>query len=438
MISDILTNRNNRIRQIYRRYFSKFWLASKLKLLVFQLMLLAKREKYSITNASRFFEKQGGKCFTVLAPEVTVVPDCKFYGLVEGGRFSTKSQYISQELSVKGIKDAVLLSRSDLVFKGGEAIFPDGYDYREHLCTVEQFGIGKIDSTGKTISIAVVPRLSIEKGISLLGDGAGNYAHYLTEIVPKLIAVNSINEFKDYPFVADGWVGEKLLEVLAFFNDSVRQVILLDNWQNLAVRDLLYVTSPTCSPQDFKNNFFGEGLKSKKISDGYKFSSSALALVRNYALDRCATLGLKPEKFKKIYIKRRPIFREGVQYNQRHIVNDREISEVLSRAGFEIVDVTTIPFEKQVMLFADVDVVVAPLGAALANLIFSRNRVKVIGLSAYYEGADYSYFSKMMAALGHSLSYVVGPQIDSYEKHPMHKKYSINIGALMLALSEVL
>ncbi len=434
IIEDILYNKDNRIRVFYRsrlggggKFFKRF---------VIKLLSIFGQKYFAILSTSDFLLRMSLTPREIHKGADELVLDFKFYGLVRSILIPKATRYKSPGVLSFALNNAIVLGRSDVFFKGGFAVFPNGFNPNEHLCNIETFNIGRMDLGRNTLNVTSKPTFRLNKGVSLLGDGAGNYAHYLTEIIPKLIAINSISDFDDFPLIADGWVGERLLDVLNIFNNSRRQVILVNQWERVLVDHLVCVTSPTHAPQDFRSNF-GAAAKVKGILEAYKFTSYSLRLVREEALKRCLELGLEPKRFKRIYILRKGEFKEGVQYNIRTIANQEEICRFLLRNGFKIIDTTSLSFSAQVMLFAEAELVVAPVGASLANLIFSNENTKVIALSACYEGADYSYFTKLMSALDHKLSYVVGPQVDYYDKHPMHKNYTICIEALKLAIKEI-
>lgn len=434
IIEDILYNKNNRIRVLYR---SRLGNGGKIfKRFAIKLLALFEQKDFPILSTSDFLIRNSLTHREIHKGTDELVLDCNFYGLVRNILISKATRYKSPGISFFTLNDAIVLGRSDIFFKGGFAVFPDGFNPNEHLCNIETFNMGGIDLGRNALNISSKPAFILNKGVSLLGDGAGNYAHYLTEIIPKLIAINSVSDFDNFPLIADGWIGERLLDVLNFFNNSRRQVILVNQWERVLVEHLVCVTSPTHAPQDFRNNF-GVAAKLNETSEAYKFTSYSLRLVREEALKRCVELGLKPKKFKRIYLSRKSEFKEGVQYNLRAVANEEEIREFLVWNGFKIIDTLSLSFREQVMIFAEAELVIAPLGASLANLIFSNENTKVIGLSAYYEGADYSYFTNMMSALNHKLSYVVGPQVDYCDKHPMHKKYTISLEALKLAIKEI-
>jgi hypothetical protein len=72
----------------------------------------------------------------------------------------------------------------------------------------------------------------------------------------------------------------------------------------------------------------------------------------------------------KVYISRR---RAAV----RRILNEAEFESLLQKNGFTLVELESLPWDKQVQLFSNAEVVLAPHGAALANIVFCRPKTLV-------------------------------------------------------------
>ena len=68
--------------------------------------------------------------------------------------------------------------------------------------------------------------------------------------------------------------------------------------------------------------------------------------------------------------------------NTRRYVEEPELWPALESLGFTRLDPGTVPVREQIDRFAAADVIVAPHGAALANLVFARPGVRVLELFA--------------------------------------------------------
>lgn len=86
--------------------------------------------------------------------------------------------------------------------------------------------------------------------------------------------------------------------------------------------------------------------------------------------------GVDPSRtpHRRIYVTR------GFSANNRSVRNEPAVLDVLGSRGFESVDPAALPAVEQIRTFAEAAVIVAPHGAALANLIFASAGARVIEL----------------------------------------------------------
>ena len=78
---------------------------------------------------------------------------------------------------------------------------------------------------------------------------------------------------------------------------------------------------------------------------------------------------------------RRPIYvTRGSSVNNRVVRNEDELLELLTDRGFEVIDPGKLSVNDQIRTFATASIIVAPHGAALANLVFASPGSSVIEL----------------------------------------------------------
>jgi len=101
---------------------------------------------------------------------------------------------------------------------------------------------------------------------------------------------------------------------------------------------------------------------------------------------------------------RRLLISRGGKPNTRRVVNEAALAQSLAPHGFVLLDPGAMPVAEQIALFAGAEMIVAPHGAALANLVFVAPGTRVVELFApsyvntcYWElsqrlgGVDYRY-----------------------------------------------
>jgi capsular polysaccharide biosynthesis protein len=105
--------------------------------------------------------------------------------------------------------------------------------------------------------------------------------------------------------------------------------------------------------------------------------------------------------------------------------------------GFIILDPAELSFIEQESFSHAAKIIVAPIGAALANMIFARPECRILALSPYYKNANYFFYSNLAAALNLPFNYFLGTQSHNYG-HPMHRSYIVNLDELRCALGRLI
>lgn len=104
------------------------------------------------------------------------------------------------------------------------------------------------------------------------------------------------------------------------------------------------------------------------VGETGSLSPRALGFLRQRLLG-----GRAPDRagHRRLYISRRLAGR-------RHIVNEDELMPILQSKGFEVVMTEQMPFEEQVALFAEADIVIGAHGAGLSNLAFAPANCRLL------------------------------------------------------------
>ena len=131
---------------------------------------------------------------------------------------------------------------------------------------------------------------------------------------------------------------------------------------------------------------------------------------------------------KRIYVRRNA--------GLRKLINDQEVSDVLSSAGFTIVSPETLSFSEQVRLFSQADIVMGATGAAMANLIFCPPGTRVHVLMAQHEEMPYWYWQRLADCVGVELSYGLGEICAAPEKG-FHADFKVDLDSILEALTEL-
>lgn len=137
---------------------------------------------------------------------------------------------------------------------------------------------------------------------------------------------------------------------------------------------------------------------------------------------------------KKIYISR-------ARAKNRHLVNESEVSSLLHSQGFQTIFLEEMSVLEQVAIFANAEIIIAPHGSGLTNLVFCSPDIKVIELfSPNYVRTDYWMISQQLQ-LHHY--YLIGQSFDCLPlrslmyQNALTEDILVNISALKLILEHI-
>ena len=387
-----------------------------------------KGREYSLVPISSFIELNGIRSIIVEPRSIFFIKGPQFIGDYDfkpvGDAFVNLDM---PKLEVVSLNNASVIGGTNFVFVNSNAVYPDDYIPERDVCPAELNGIAKINIASKTISIYSDEGRAIDKAVSLLGSCTGNYAHWLTETLPKLLIIDSVEGFNDFPLLVDSWIHPNFVASIALLNKNKREIIRIGRWNSVLIKSLVEVSPTAYVPPEYRY-FIETNNLNRPRSEDFTFSRTALNMLRDGAHN---AVGPIPKvRQKKFYLYRS---RESCG-NTRHVTNIKDVERMVRNYGYVMLDPAKLSFKEQILAFSTAKKIISPLGAALANTIFTRPGCTILGLSPYYENANYYYFSNFMGALGHEMYYVLGPQKER-GGHPIHKDYEIDMTAFARALN---
>ncbi|GLT02725.1 hypothetical protein GCM10007897_41470 [Sphingobium jiangsuense] len=342
----------------------------------------------------------------------------------------------SPEINLFELNNAIAIGRTEFILKGGKALYPRVIDPATDAFMMELENRGKVDL--KAARVSIFPRKAIlreKRAISLLGQCNGNYAHWVTEVLARFVLVDDIPEFKGWPLLVDHPIHEKLLDALDFLNVSRRRIIEVRQYQRVEVEHLVYISPPSMTPPDTRE-FFETGQLAPPRVEQFHFSQPALAKLR----ERAGTMAqdcLVSAGTDFPFMAHRKIFLQRAAWstgNGRLLRNADVVEEALREMDFEGVQIADYSFEGQVLTARQAKIVVSPIGAAISNLVFREPGCIAIILTPHYERATFYYFANLMAALGHHVIFVLGPQTRHGSGNIYNRDFRVSIRLLRQAI----
>ena len=389
--------------------------------LVFFLRMRSDIRWRSLENLSSYVEKFGLPRFQIFeavrvdTPVPNVTPR-KYQGYL----VQPHEHYIFPAVYATELSDGIIYGGSNLIFTQNEVICHDLYDFERDYTCEEFFGRHLIDAKSMRMRLLkqdLKPE-KIEEAAAFVDACSNNYAHWLTEVLPRIAAFCSLEQFEKIPLIVDARLHQNIMDSLSLIVGSKRKIFCLPAGQAVQV-DKLYITSVTgYVPYERRNkNILGH-------SNG-QFCPPALRLIYESVSTIVENFSTK-EYPKKIYIRRTS--------NIRKVTNGSQIEEFLMEKGFSIIEPEKLSFLEQVILFKRAEYIVGPSGAALSNLIFSSKNVECKVLIGKFKDTSYWYWQNIACSSGKTVDYIFGSLMD--KSLGIHADYSVDIENLEHALRE--
>jgi capsular polysaccharide biosynthesis protein len=412
-----------KLHQLYRKHFKKIklvreansslWRVNQLVRLALNLISLGELSKpYPVIKFKEYVRKNRLSVTSLISScDVnTFLP--RVYPLKDASLVTPKLlSYEFSSIDVVALQNTKVFGGSNIVFVDEMAICHDLYDFKTDSTSEELHNIFRIDVKRNTIKIKKQPKYIIEilpTAAVFLDACAHNYAHWITEVLPRIAAFCKEDRFKDVPLIIDQGLHINLIESLGPIVGYDRKILTLPMHQCLQIESLLLVSVAGYVPF---------GVRSRKFSGPShgEFSPLALKEVREKILGKIQGQPKKdwPDK---IYLSRIT--------QTRKLLNGLNLECALFNRGYKQVDPGDLTFLEQAQLFSGAREIVATTGAALVNAIFAPPGSKITVIMSKHEDMIYRYWLNMLSPFGLDITYILG-DISSKKYLGIHADFSI-------------
>lgn len=333
---------------------------------------------------------------------------------------SPHDRYNAPPIYVAIINNGMIYGGTNLIHAQDGVICHDLYDFERDYTSEELHGRTLIDSKSKKIRWLLHDEAPerIPVAASFVDSCAANYAHWLTEVLPRIALFCSEERFHGVPIVVNDGLHKNIMESLGLVASSEREIITLSIGRALAV-DKLYLTSVA--------GYVPFEKRTTKLSGHLHgiFIPRAFELIRN----QVATFAEKlPEQVwpEKIYLRRNS--------GARKVTNSADLEELLVGKGYAIVEPEKLTFFQQAQLFGQAKIIIGSSGAALANILFAESNAKIFVLIAKYPDTSYWYWQNISCASSKKVSYVFGELTGGF--NGIHADFTVDVGCVLSAIGE--
>ena len=429
--ADIVTRmRNAPLGQLYRNRLKQNvvvrtaarWIWWNLFPLYVRFSVLMKK-RYPLTTLSDYAKDGGVSTFKLVDGESVETIQPKVFPIAERAYVAAPhDRYRFPEIFVATIKNGMAMGGTNFVLVDGQVVCHDLLDF-EHDSTAEELhGRALISPKSRRVRLVCRDKKpdSIPVAATFVDACAPNYAHWMTEVLPRVAVFCTEDRFKHVPLVVNDGLHPNIMESLSLVAGAGREVITLPIGKALAIDELFLTSVAGYVPFE------------RRIRKGFDhshgmFSPQALELVRQRiaTVIQSTEMGSSPEK---IFLRRN----SGV----RKVTNAVEIEHLLVKRGYAIVEPETLTFSQQVRYFTHAKVIVGPTGAGFANAIFCEKGAHVAILISKCKDLAYKYWVNMLSPIGVNCSYVLGDIVENHE-YGVHADFAINISYLMEFLDDL-
>jgi hypothetical protein len=204
--------------------------------------------------------------------------------------------------------------------------------------------------TSKIFQYFKLPKVKKISGSVAVLSNNDNYFHWMFETIPRILLLKKFNQITNsttnlYVIGNDEKFKKESIKKIGLKDE---QLISADKNLHLLVDNLIVPSMPINS-----------GNPTNAVCD----------FLRKTFLEKPSIAQLK--KYKRIYVSRGDV-------KKRKVANESKVMDFLSKFGFTKVVLNNLSIAEQSKIFNSAEVIVAPHGAALSNLVFCKKNTKVI------------------------------------------------------------
>lgn len=354
-----------------------------------------------LIRLSEFAKKNGIPTYKLVDAAVVETHEPKVFPVTDQSYLKAPhDRHRFPEIYVAIINNAVTYGGTNLILADGKVVCHDLYDFERDYTSEELHGRTLIDPKSGRIRWLLHDEAPepIRVAATFVDACASNYAHWLTEVLPRIMLFCTDDRFSGVPIVVNDGLHKNIMESLFLVAGADREIITLPIGRALAVNELYLTSAVGYVPFERRKN------KLSGHSHGV-FSPWAFEILRTYL----NALGQKKEEEawpEKIFLRRNS--------GARKVTNAAELEKLLVAQGYVVVEPEKLTFLQQIQLFSHAQKIVSPTGAALANAIVCKPGVQVAILMSKHEDMIYRYWINLLGPLEIRVCYILGSIVENH------------------------
>lgn len=240
-----------------------------------------------------------------------------------------------------------------------------------------------------------------------------NYGHFLTELLPKIYALQKSGMFADRKVIIEQYRSQSMRDmvrdILYALGVKQKNILELDNRNTYLVENLIHVSSTALSHLGW--------------------TSPMVAECCEHVAQLLGTPEPEGRPCRRIYISRSP------DTGSRRPKNEQTIIRILKKYGFETIYCEKLTLRETIDIFSSADIIVGIYGSGIANALFSpRGSALVCLVPENFPGGE---FWDITAAKRHRYYALFGKTFNS-NKNNKNTEFEVDVGQLMGVLDMVM
>ena len=296
------------------------------------------------------------------------------------------------------LTDARVYGATNIVYVGDFAIHHDQINLQHDYTSEELHGRMQVDLKKRRLKnlTKVKEIINLSECAAFTDACASNYAHWMTEVLPRVALFCQQDQFKSIPIIVDSGLHKNILRSLHLVVGEQREIVELPSFVELKVKKLHCVSVAGYVP------FQERTRKISSESHGY-FNPVAMRMMKKI-LDENIVRRSDINWPEKVYINR--------VAGGRKISNARAIEEILKSNGFSSVRPEFFSFDDQYQIFSNAKIIVGSTGAAMANIVFAAESSKLVIFIGKVSGTKYWYWQNIRDSVGGIVCYFLSKPLN--------------------------
>ncbi len=256
----------------------------------------------------------------------------------------------------------------------------------------------------------------IESGINAMHEYSNNYFHFVAETLPRLVLAEEAGIAENVPVLYEANLHRTMVDLLKSVCPPSRPLLPLEPGTIYSV-DTLYQLSDLSS-----------------VIDAYEGGELATQAVLDVERIRKAIAKCKPHFIGESSQRRRKIY-AGRSSKNRHLLNQQRLESALVQLGFEILRCEDLDLETQIRIFSEAEIVIAPTGAQVTNIVWCPPGTRWIVLASDHPHHQLYLWELLGRVSGAAVEYSQGLRAFTRDdRYSVHDDYTVDIDKILSAI----